>query len=288
MVPAVSFAGGGGHGHGPGRGHGPDRCSSNDQGFYTVWDDFRNGFTADTPDAKWFHFNAGPFVANDGIVTTSHKGLEVKAAGTNPKNNQPAFTLTVAPDSLSGLPGGLDHPKWLVYMNNLSSRGVPGHDAVPGQTLSCEVWMSGRTYNTRSHPFGRDVKNAKDDLRLASFAINTVDFESFMVFDFFITNETIYAFYERLPFGRETLGNYASFSHQIPVATRGQGQEHRLKISYDREAGRVMWFIDGEEVFRVNKIGHRLDRQWRGGDRRHEAAQLRHGHVHAARRAAPG
>lgn len=231
--------------------------------YHTVWDDFRNGFTADSPDAKWFYFNAGPFVADDGVTTTSNKGLSVRAAGTNPSTGQPAFTKSVAPESLSGLSGGLDHPKWLVYMNHLASSGIPGFDAEPGKVLSCEMWLDeGRTYGTQNHPFGNDVSNANDDLRLASFAINTVDFETFMVFDFFITNETIYVFYERLPFGREDLGNYASFSHQIPVKSRKPGDSHKLKISYDREAGTVSWFIDNKRVFQVDKIGYRLDREY--------------------------
>src|SRR5262249_15246750 len=75
-----------------------------------LWDDFHHGFTVDTPTARWFHFSAGPFVADDGIPSTSAHGLSVVSSGTNPQTGQPAFTKTVAQEEVNGgLPGGLDH-----------------------------------------------------------------------------------------------------------------------------------------------------------------------------------
>ncbi len=102
--------------------------------------------------------------------------------------------------------------------------------------------------------------------------MNTVDFDTFMVFDFFMTNKRIYAFYEHLPFAREVHGNYAAFSYAIPVATRQPGDFHKLAIAYHKSAGTVRWLVDGEEVFRVSRIGHRIDRGFmvldHGGDDR--------------------
>lgn len=257
LLPTAALAGGKGNGQGNnGKGN------NGNGGYRVVWDDFRRGFTVDSPDAKWFHFNAGPFVGDDGIVTTSNRGLHVRAAGTNPVTGKPAFTKTVAPESQSGLPGGVDHVKWLVYMNHMASSGVPGHDAEHGKILSCESWIRGRTWGTEQHPFGTIVENPNADLRLASFAMNTIDFETFMVYDFFITNEVVYAFYERLPFGRDVLGNYASFSHMIPVARRNVNDQHHLKISYDRSAGTVSWYLDDKKVFEVDRIGYMLDREY--------------------------
>lgn len=247
MLPAFAFAGNG--------------DNNNNGATRLVWDDFQNGFTADSPTAKWFHFGAGSFIGNDGIVTTDHQGLHVRAAGTNPTTGEPAFTLSVPLESQGdGLPGGLDHVKWLVYMNHLASTGYPGFDAVPGRTIACEGWIRGAQYGVENNPFGTLVEDPNSDLRLASFAMNSCDFDSFMVFDFFATNNTIYAFYERLPFGRDRLGNYAAFSHQIPVAHRTPNQQNHLKIEYDRSHGTVQWFVDGVEVFKVDKIGYRLPR----------------------------
>ena len=170
-------------------------------------DDFSDGFSAQGPDAEYFYFAAGPYVGDDGIESTSSKGLRVISSGTNRRTGKPAFTRTLGQedngvDNPLGLPGGIDHVKWLVYANHQAPSGVAGFEATADQELSGQVRISGRTFGTQAHPFGRAVKNPNDDLRLASVAFNSIDFESWMVFDFFITNERIYAFYERLPFGR--------------------------------------------------------------------------------------
>lgn len=230
-------------------------------------DDFSNGFSADGPDAKWFYFAAGPYVGNDGIESTSSKGLRVVSSGSNPRTGKPMFTRTLGqeddPDgNPNGLPGGVDHVKWLVYTNHQTPSGVPGYEAAEGQELSGRMTVSGRTFGTQAQPFGRAVKNPNDDLRLASVAFNSIDFESWMVFDFFLTNERVYAFYERLPFGRTPDHNYAAFSYQIPLQERKAGDVHDLRIAYDREAGVVRWLVDGQEKFRVDNIGHRIDRKY--------------------------
>jgi len=81
------------------------------------------------------------------------------------------------------------------------------------------------------------VRNPDDDLRLASVAVSVSDPETSIVFDFFVTNKEIYAFYERLPQARTALGNYAAFSSMIPVAQRSPGDQHHLKICYDQAYG---------------------------------------------------
>jgi hypothetical protein len=238
--------------------------SAKDNGYRVIWDDFKNGFQAngptnDHPDAKWFYFSAGPiFIGNDGIESTTKNDLFVLS--------DPYFISTLgqegSADNPFGLPGGLDHVKWLVYMNHLSSSGVPGFDAIPGQELACESWISGRTFGTEFHPFGDAVDNPNDDLRLGAPAMNAIDLESWMVFDFFLTNERIYAFYERLPFGRTESDNYAAFSFMIPVGERTPNEKHHLKIAYDKSAGTVRWLVDDQEVYRVDQIGYLIDRQY--------------------------
>lgn len=244
--------GGNGHGHG-----------NHANNYRITWDDFDDGFSADSADSKWFYFSAGPFVGNDGIETTSNKGLSVVASGVKPDTGKPAFTLGLGQeDENGGLPGGLDHVKWLVFANHLATSGYPGFDAVPGRELACETWVKARTYGNEGHPFGDEVINANDDLRLSAIGVNSIDFESFMVFDFFITNETIYAMYERLPFGRPALGNYAAFTFNIPLASTSPGEQHRYKIAYDKAEGTVRWIVDGDELFSIDQIGHLIDRDY--------------------------
>jgi len=238
--------------------------------YRTVWDDFQAGFSATVtpgaPGSRWFYFSAGPYVGDDGLTTTSTRGLKVVPKGTNSATGRPAFTRTLGQEPTNGgLPGGLDHVKWLVYANNIASAGFPGFDAVPGQDFACETRLSGHTFGTAGHPFGARVRNANDDLRLSGVAFNAIDFETFLVADFFVTNERIYALYERLPFGRPssggTLNEYASFTFTVPVATRSVGDQHHLKIAYDRSRGIIRWLISGNEVMRVDRLGYRIDRR---------------------------
>lgn len=223
-----------------------------------VWDDFANGFSVDAPGARWSRFAYGTFVANDGAETTrTGEGLRVSARGMS-STGLPAFTLSLSQDSTTGVPGEFDHVKWLVYMNHQASSGYPGFDALSNQELRCETWISGRTYGTERHPFS-NAGISSDDLRLAAFAQNTIDYETGMVFDFFITNTTVYAIYERLPFARTAANRYAAFTYALPVAQRASlTEQHHVQIAYDRSQGVVRWILNGVEVFRVSQLGRRL------------------------------
>lgn len=225
-----------------------------------LWDtDFSEGFATSGPGARWYHSATGPYVGDDGVVTTGAHGLRVDSGGVG-ENGTPAFVRTLAQERENGqgLPGLLDHVKWLAYIQHESSAGLPGFDAPPDGELVFEAQVGGRTYGTEGHPFGEAVTDPEDDLRLASTAVNAFDPETLLVVDFFLTNTRIYAFYERLPFARRQLGDYASFSYAIPVARRSPHQQHRLALHYDRSAGRVRWVADGDEVFRMERLGHRL------------------------------
>ena len=135
-----------------------------------------------------------------------------------------------APDSLFGL---IDHVKWLAYTTRLNG-AVPGFLAEDGKDLAVTARVSARTFGVASHPFGTAVTDPEADGRLAAAALNVADFESWMVFDHFITNKQLYAVYERLPFGRSPAHNYASFTFIIPLAARKANDEHELSVVYDR------------------------------------------------------
>jgi hypothetical protein len=64
-----------------------------------------------------------------------------------------------------------------------------------------------------------------------------------------------------LPFARDRYGDYAAFSSTVPVATRTPDEWHALEIAYDKAAGTVRWSVDQREVFRVTRLGRRLDRR---------------------------
>ena len=238
------------------------------------WDTFKTGFSVGAPGspAKWFYFAAAGFVGDDGIATTSPSGLSVRSSATF--EGHPAFAKTVAQEQSSGLPGGFDHVKWLVYMNHFASTGVPGFDAVSGQQVVCQSTIGGRSFGNAQHPFGSAVTNPDNDPRLAAMAMNVIDLDTFMVFDMFFTNQGIYALYEHLPFARASFGGpyneYAAFTYVIPIASRTPGDTHDLAVAYDKQAGVVRWLVDGKEKFRVDRIGFRIDRKFmlldHGGD----------------------
>lgn len=233
--------------------------------YHLVWDDFHHGYHADSPDARWFTFSAGAgpsgplFRADDGHVSTGPFGLSVTA---------PSFTKTMGRDA--GDLTAFDRVKWLAVTNHFSSRGVLGFDARLGHELACEARMSGQVFGVDQHPFGDAVWDPDTDPRLGAVALSAFDPETYLIFNFLLTNEVIYAFYEHPPFVRDVYGPYAVFAFAVPVQARQPYEWHDLAIAYDRARGRVRWLVNGQEVFHVDTLGARIDRSYllidRGGD----------------------
>jgi hypothetical protein len=206
-------------------------------------DDFRQGLDLTS---TWALLSFPPFfLADDGIVTTSKKGLYVRASGTNPLTGEPAFTKVSA--------GDFDHVKWMADTQHLSSNFYPGFDAVAGNELQCNMWARGRTFGTAANPFGSAVTDPNTDLRLASFAMNTLDYETGMVFDVWMTNNAIYPYYERL--NLTGTATYDAFSSVFPPVWRTPGDQAKVTVAYNRAAGVVRWLVDDQEVARVSHIG---------------------------------
>src|ERR1700722_17261172 len=136
-------------------------------------DEFRQGL--DLTSAWSLTEVPGRFRADDGIATTSDRGLHVRAAGINRETGSPPFSKTWG--------GEDDNVKRLAATPRVSPNGVPGFDAVDGEEISFSMWVRGRTFGTDSHPFGDAVADPDSDLRLASFAMNVIDYETGMTFD---------------------------------------------------------------------------------------------------------
>jgi Family of unknown function (DUF6081) len=159
--------------------------------------------------------------ADDGIVSTSARGLFVKAAGTNPQTGEPAFSETST--------GEDDHVKWMVDTRHLSSNSIPGFDAAVGKEIEISMWARGRTFGTAAHPFGTAVVDPNTDLRLASFAMNTIDYETGMVFDVWMTNNAVYPYYERL--NLTGTANYAVFSSVFQPVSRAPDEQAKVTVA---------------------------------------------------------
>ena len=206
-------------------------------------DDFKNGLDLTN---TWALLEVPSiFLADDGIVSTSNQGLYVKASGTNSTTGEPAFVKTS--------PGDFDHVKWMADTQHLSSNFYPGYDATPGKELQCNDWVRGRTFGTAAHPFGALVTDPNTDLRLASFSMNTIDWETSMVFDVWITNNAVYPYYERL--NLTGTATYQAFSSVFPPVHRNPNDQTKVTVAYNRSAGIVRWLVDDKEVARVTHIG---------------------------------
>ncbi|RSH80163.1 hypothetical protein EHS25_007268 [Saitozyma podzolica] len=177
--------------------------------YRNLYDDFRGAFSVNTTSAKW---TTSLMVASDGHVSTGDQGLEVIAPGRNTAAGSHAFTLTTGPYD-PNIPGDVDHPKWLAFRTHASTAEYPGYDTAPGHVTSCEAQLGGMIHGTSAHPFGPMI--SATDPALAFTALVTADFETPMIFDFVLTNDAIYALYKRLPYGRTTDNDYASFTHLI-------------------------------------------------------------------------
>lgn len=231
-----------------------------------IWsDDFAKGFRMGCigTEAAWHQFEAGLFRPDDAVPTVDKDGLSVIPKGINPRSGEPAFTQTVPPSPPGAdIPGVVDHVKWFATVNRRSSKGFTGFDAPSGKSIHVEALMGGRTYGTETHPFGDAVRDVFSDFRLGAPAMVTMDQETNIVFDFFLTNSSIFALYERAPFARDGFGNYAAFSFAVPVGSRAPDDWHKLAVSYDRDSNTARWFVDGRLMLEVDRIGRRLDRRY--------------------------
>ncbi|WP_406346648.1 DUF6081 family protein [Streptomyces sp. NBC_00648] len=212
-------------------------------------DDFRHGF--DTV-GRW---QVPPL--EKAVTTCSPEGLTVAPAGIDPGTGQPAFTHSA--DQGGGTPGTGDHIKWVALVGG-SGPGRRAFEVPATGRLDCSMTLSARSLGGKRHPFGAAVADPDSDVRLATAAMITMDPVSHVVCDFVLTNTRIYALYERVPSPGST---YAAFSYAVPVAARTPGQWHDLAVSVEDGGRRVVWRVDGGEVLRVARIGHRLP------DRRH-------------------
>lgn len=188
--------------------------------------------------STWFQFNFGEFVANDGTLTCGPRGGLLQS---NP------FTLAYP----NGPVPQLDHTKWLAY--DATPKFIPA-----GGKLFVEWIMSLTAFNTTPNPFPAGVLQGENDIRLATGGAATIDFVNSLAFDFFLTNDRVYALYERLPFTRGFQGDYDSFSFLVPIAKRQPSTVHMLQLILDDAAKTVTYNVDGRHGLTVRSVGYRL------------------------------
>jgi hypothetical protein len=228
---------------------------------------FFDNFRSYAVGSGYSYFASGAAVGDDGVATPATSGnpyLDI-----NSGVGGAGFTKSLSPSPIPNPTGGLDHVHYLVYRDGAFNLPNDGTEFIYEARAAAETQPG--TIPSGLEPVDLGVTNATDDIRIAGSAVNSIDFVSWMVFDVFFSNETIYAFYERLPFGKPSFGgpgpDYHAFSHCIPIAKRNKSdplsQFDTVAIAINRAEGTVRWLVNGEEKFRVKDIGLPLDRSLR-------------------------
>ncbi|MFD6307722.1 DUF6081 family protein [Streptomyces sp. NPDC060223] len=190
------------------------------------------------------------------MVRGGPDGLVVVPSAADPRTRRPAFSEPKpGPDGAAPL-----HLRWGAFTTDGTAGARGGFTAEPGELLTVTAEMGLRGFGLRSHSY-EDVAEPTAAPGLGAGGLISVDLETGIIFDFFLTHSRLYAVYERLALRPDV--PFASFTYCVPVTDRAPGQLHRLGISYDAAAGTVHWKADGKQVLSVDRIGFRaLDAQW--------------------------
>ena len=184
-------------------------------------------------------FSFGNFIGNNAGTLRTRSGDDCLSVIANP------FMF----DRASG-GGVLDHVKTLLLSDPQS---VGANDIYEARTR-----LGGRIIQPSRLPsFVCD----KNDPRLGSIAMVVIS-SDFLVLDFIITNDKIYALYERLPFGWAN-GPYSAFTSVHFLKRRRPKDIHDLKITVNRKTRKVTWSADGESVS-INNPGLQPGRSYNG------------------------
>ncbi|MFG2110799.1 DUF6081 family protein [Micromonospora chersina] len=207
-------------------------------------DDFTDGVRVGAG-APWRLRPVDTLTGGDGVVRGTPHGLLVVPTGVNATSGEPAFAAPHEP---------VQHLRWAAFTTHTSPSGRPGFDTVDGQILTVSADVAVRGLGLEPHPYD-DIDDPTVDIRLGAAGLISVDLESGVVCDFFLTHHRLYAVYERLALRPDA--RFAAFTYAVPVADRRPDQSHHLEISFERATGTARWRSDGAEVLSVDRIGTR-------------------------------
>jgi hypothetical protein len=158
--------------------------------------------------------------------------------------NSSVYTLTIGPNDAFFL----DQPKWI----GVSMAGAP---MPTNGFIRVEGVISGQQYGVNNNPYPKHYTE-KNDLRLAAICYDGFDFQNGFITEVVLTNDRVYAAFQRLPFARGgDNGNYWAFAYMVPVANRKANDWHTFSITYDDAAKTINWIVDGASVLTVGDIG---------------------------------
>lgn len=186
---------------------------------------------------SWQFVTAGPFVADDGVAAKTSSGISVTPPARNPVTAEPMFTKDEH--------GSASHLKWMVTTTQAF--------ATVDHAVRTRFRAGARSFGTSSHPYGEEIADPESDIRLGAASLHVLDFESGLVFDFWIGSRTIVPIYERLRLPGMP-GDYAAFTSVSVPIPREPDTVHDFSIVVEA-AGTVSWEIGGEVVAAVERTG---------------------------------
>jgi hypothetical protein len=184
---------------------------------------FKNG-----PDPRFQIYNPVPgFIANNAgnIRTEVYKGLFTRFI------IQPFYTDIAAGNSV------LDHVKFLEFTDPLN---VP-----PKGKLIYELTLGGQINQPAILP---NYVLSPNDPRTGSLAMVQLTLADFLIMDILMTNDAIYAFYERLPFGLSATRSYSVFSSFYKLQDRQPNDVHQLQMVIDNHKRTLTWSSEKNSV----------------------------------------
>jgi hypothetical protein len=199
---------------------------------------FDETFTDGLDTGRWQVFQGEGFAADDGVATPTAQGVSIAPPARDPQTGEPAFTKV-----LEGFVGNI---KWLA----LAGESFATDDG----ELRFLFRAGARGFGLERHPYGEAVADPAVDFRLGSATLNVLDFETGLVFDFWISDGAISVFYERLRMP-ETGHEHEAFTNWLGPIHRSSSAVHDLCIAVNAGAGTVRWEVDGNEVARIDRIG---------------------------------
>lgn len=181
-------------------------------------------------------FNSNVF-GTDGTLSIDAEGLLVVA---NP------FTATV--------PLGNEHAKHLRYWNE-SFCLSDDYEIYYESKVAVQQYIPVDEIPSQFLP---RLRNINEDIRLCSGAINALDPVTWIVCDMFLSNEKVYCFVERLPFGKTVQNDYAAYSNCVEAVCRaGDPYNDFIKIAMGFKKNSVNFYVNDKLVFTVPRYGVR-------------------------------
>jgi hypothetical protein len=133
--------------------------------------------------------------------------------------------------------------------------------AQTSQEASFMAVISAHTNMTDQSPF-TSVQDPASDFRLGYAGFTVFDESSELWFSYFITNDTVFAGYERYtPFG--VTSPYAMFTFAMPLISILPDSIHTYAINFNAGQKSVRWIVDGVEVYKIYSIGSFITNEFR-------------------------